>query len=960
VDSESEPLTFQLEEDYRETISFHRWFAMRRTNAARAAVAFTTAPEWLSDPEKLALVATGDDAAIATAIAEYKTSRKTDNIDPHRVAKAERILDLCAGIGTVGAMAARLGFDAVSVELSVVPHLIDRVLHEFAVSMAKPSTPVTSAPSKGHSNSWRGFVTEIDNFANRVWCGAKERLKELFEEDVNIRLWVRMVMCPSCGRQVPLFSHARLSPGTTLEVRPDFGNNEGEFPRFNLVQKGLPNLKGTLVRGIGACPSCHNHFPLRGYDLIPLRSVPVAVRIRNSNELSAIDSPDVYTRQVEAGAHDSLAASSRNLGNRAILSEEQSLFHDARGEPISVHNALLPRQRAYFAALAEAMDRESALLAARAELTDDHRFAVRTAVALLISGQVDYVNTYTHWLADKPHPSIFAGSLRLGGLFAEVGGFWLERFWQNRLRLLLRLLQENSSVAYPVHPIQADAAAIPLDDSKVSAVVWDPPYYDNVDYDAAGEPYQAILAAMVPDLVSELIVPPKLPPPERTERYERELLQQAHEARRIVKSQGGIGVFWLAQEPAELQRFLEKIAPAGLQLVRAVRLDTIRASRIFTETGPRTYLLVLQPILAAASAVVIDAEKVLALATVGALSLYDGLTQLLESVWDPTELDGMIPDEFRGSSRQRLVGFLASHPEPEQLLVEVGRITLVHELVNRGADAKELRAIDARGLAQRLLAQLGFAVARPVRFSIRAALRECEIAENRLELADSIEAARGAFLTGCRLVERILRYASFAWSHLACGSLWNEPLEQIISSSTPGRSYPGPDKLTFGQYELLFTKLPATFAVGDDLFVTELFTKISRIIKKTKIHDKLSTLVALRNAVEHDKGDVASLSLTQLRQQCCAVLTATCTVLVDIDSQHLLPLTVRPEEERRDRYGRRILRLLDSDGAAIEAYVGSEMDLTEPLIYFASDSSRRDVDPKFLRASIVEELLGLN
>ena len=511
-----------------------------------------------------------------------------------------------------------------------------------------------------------------------------------------------------------------------------------------------------------------------------------------------------------------------------------------------------------------------------------------------------------------------------------------------------------------MHVIQADAAAVPLGDSSVSAVVWDPPYYDNVDYDAAGEPYQAILAAMVPDLVSELVVAPKLSAPERTERYEHDLLRQACEARRVVSPSGGIGVFWLAREPTELQRFLEMIAPAGLQLLRAVRLDTIRPPRMVADAGPRTYLLVLQPIPVAASAVVVDAEKVLALATVGTLSLYDGLAALLESVWDPAELDGMIPGEFRGSPRQRLTGFLASHPEPEQLLVELGRITLVRELVNRGARGDELRLIDARGLAQRLLAELGFAVARPARFSIRAALHECEIVQRQLELADSLEAVRGAFLTGCSLIERILRYASLAWGHLACGNRWNEAFGQIISSGMPGRSYAGLDKLTFGQHELLFARLSAMFADSDYAFEKALFGRITRAIKKAKIHDKLSALVALRNGVEHDKEATALLLLPQLRQRCCTVFAEACAALGDLDSQQFLPMTVRPEEERRDRYGRRVLRLLDHDGIAIEAYVESETDLTEPLIYFASDNSRRAVGPKFLRAAIVEKLLGLS
>src|SRR5258708_9867350 len=183
------------------------------------------------------------------------------------------------------------------------------------------------------------------------------------------------------------------------------------------------------------------------------------------------------------------------------------------------------------------------------------------------------------------------------------------------------MLRESSAARSPVHAIQADAAAVPLKDGAASAVVWDPPYYDNVDYDIAGEPYQAVLAAMLPDLVSELRVPPKLTRHERIERYELDLVRQASEARRILGPNGRVGVFWLAREPTELQRFLEIIAPAGLQLVRAVRLDTIRSLRIVPDEGHRTYLLVLQPMPAAASPVVVDAGTVLALAPDGALSL---------------------------------------------------------------------------------------------------------------------------------------------------------------------------------------------------------------------------------------------------------------------------------------------------------------------------------------------------
>jgi hypothetical protein len=155
-----EPLRLLLDDDYQDTISFHRWFAMRGTSVARAAVAFTTSPEWLSDPGKLALVASGNDAAIASAITDGKSNRKPGS-------QEERLLDLCAGVGTVGAMAARLGFDALSLELSIVPHLIDRVLHDFAVSLVKGSSSAASAGAE-HARSWRGFATEVADFECRL------------------------------------------------------------------------------------------------------------------------------------------------------------------------------------------------------------------------------------------------------------------------------------------------------------------------------------------------------------------------------------------------------------------------------------------------------------------------------------------------------------------------------------------------------------------------------------------------------------------------------------------------------------------------------------------------------------------------------------------------------------------------------------------------------------------------
>jgi hypothetical protein len=244
-----------------------------------------------------------------------------------------------------------------------------------------------------------------------------------------------------------------------------------------------------------------------------------------------------------------------------------------------------------------------------------------------------------------------------------------------------------------------------------------------------------------------------------------------------------------------------------------------------------------------------------------------------------------------------------------------------------------------------------------VHFSIRKALRDCESAARQLELADSAAAVSEAFTDGFKHIERILRYTTFAWAYLQCGDDWNDIFEQIVSSAMP--TYPGPDRLSFGHLQVLFTRLPATFAASNQGSGRDLFAKIARALKKAKVDEKLSNMASWRNGLQHDKKDVAVLSVPQLRQKCSTALTDACTTLATLDRQRFLPMTVRPEEERRYRYNRRVLRLLDPDDAAVEVYVGSETDLTEPLIYFASDNnSRRDIKPKFVRASVIEALAG--
>src|SRR5258708_38800914 len=102
---EDDALTFIVESWAREFTRFHPWFAMRSRSVARAAVALTISPDWLRDPDKLALVAVGADEMIAAAVAQDRPARGSYALSTSRAARQGPIFDLWAGVGTGGAAA---------------------------------------------------------------------------------------------------------------------------------------------------------------------------------------------------------------------------------------------------------------------------------------------------------------------------------------------------------------------------------------------------------------------------------------------------------------------------------------------------------------------------------------------------------------------------------------------------------------------------------------------------------------------------------------------------------------------------------------------------------------------------------------------------------------------------------------------------------------------------------------
>jgi hypothetical protein len=234
---------------------------------------------------------------------------------------------------------------------------------------------------------------------------------------------------------------------------------------------------------------------------------------------------------------------------------------------------------------------------------------------------------------------------------------------------------------------------------------------------------------------------------------------------------------------------------------------------------------------------VVDAERLLELSSAGKQSLYAGLADILAGFWDQDEINARVSPILKGSIQQRLAEFVASQPDPTDLLRELGSSCLRQEAERLGSDREQLIGLDTAGLARQILRQIGFTVPTAPAFSVGVALRDADRARSRLQLAVSAEDVTGTGMTAIEAIERVLRFSVVTW----CTHSRNDGWQQLIEVSI-GKT----NKLSFGDWVQLFTIIPKCLAPE-----SEIYHRVHWLFKKYRIVETLQPLVRIRNRIAH-------------------------------------------------------------------------------------------------------------
>lgn len=522
----------------------HVWWARRPLIASRAAVLSSLLPAWPTLEESgtdsdaanvLNLLAaefpegedsyrhwflagigiTGDPVAgrkaIATAVA---AGRKTDGnaygydraftVNPtvafielaQRLIEARSgehhstVLDPFSGGGAIPFEAARLGFNTIANELNPVAVAI---LNGTVVIPAQLGTE---------------FSMEIRTWGERWATRVGRRLAPYFphvESDEELAyIWARTVPCPSTGRATPLIPDSWLSRGThnaALRLHPDLdtgrvtieiveGSGAAEAAATSTYKRGTgesiwtgETFSGDYIRDAGQSGRL-------GQILLAVSVTRPGVRGRAFRPPSEADLRAVTAAQ--AVVEQDL---SRWEIEGLVPTEEIPFGTDVRPQK---HGMLLWRQmfspRQLLTAVTALDELRLLIREAGDAIGSDKARALNLYLAFALDKALDYNSTFSSWDASriKVRNLFDRHDFSVKWSFAEFDGAsvlipWAVNNAVMNHKKISALVTEKETMFSPARAASArviwgSATSLPLESESVSAVVTDPPYYDNVMY----------------------------------------------------------------------------------------------------------------------------------------------------------------------------------------------------------------------------------------------------------------------------------------------------------------------------------------------------------------------------------------------------------------------------------------------------------------------------------------------
>ena len=459
--------------------------------------------------------------------------------DENIVVNNPLILDITAGGGSIPFEAGRLGMRSHANDLNPVATFILRATCEWPQrhgnNLLTHYDEIRPRFQKRVEELIAGVYTEEPlpeclrqynrNYDTAIGASQTEPAQRLDQA----YLWARTVLCPSCARLIPLSPNWRLdSKGTGVRLIPD---EEVGVCEFELVENASRRSPGTVYKGIATCP-----YPSCG---VTTRRNYVAEEAQNGRmgqQLYCIVYRDQWRPKIKSGAFgkrlktrrgyrlprpgddnivDTLVTLKRLLPlweSDEIMPTEAVPDGNKTREPNRYgmeywREMLSPRQQLTHGYCVQAfqelvaMDREAGLL-------DDVRRAAWCYIALGLDKLLNRNSLLSRWV---PKDSRVVGTFdshdfgmtwSYAEMVVAVAGWGLE--WAlgdlrtciddlvkmsghptaeaDSMPMLPETGEKTTSVPASLITEESADLLLSLADQSVDAIVFDPPYYDNVDY----------------------------------------------------------------------------------------------------------------------------------------------------------------------------------------------------------------------------------------------------------------------------------------------------------------------------------------------------------------------------------------------------------------------------------------------------------------------------------------------
>ncbi len=439
------------------------------------------------------------------------------------------VLDVTAGGGSIPFEALRCGCNVIANDLNPVASVIETATLDYPSRYGLELVPSLI-------NYGKKLVTSVSEKLETYFDGAKrkeEEKKSIWGEHDNSYLYCRTVVCPHCGKRVPLLNAFALQKKADgWMVVPEFYRDEAgaDRVRFRPVRlehgkgpKGESPEQGTVKGGVGTCLFCNQTIEseeikrqARGesdvgewrdelYCVVAVRLEPK--RDANGNVRTYKSGPKkgepmmqkvLFFRQPVREDFDAIARAEKALRENWQRWDDMGLIPTERIPEGEKTRELLrvgitrwcdmfaPRQLlALLTAMETLRDMKRVIIDAEGK---EKGKAIITYLQFMIDKLLDYNSRQTLWHAARAviahtftrHDFSFKwtfGELIMSG--TGSGMDWCKNQVIDAYENISALITTKNK---NVKIINGSAANIDVPDKSVSALIFDPPYYNNVQY----------------------------------------------------------------------------------------------------------------------------------------------------------------------------------------------------------------------------------------------------------------------------------------------------------------------------------------------------------------------------------------------------------------------------------------------------------------------------------------------